>query len=173
MKTIKSIFIVFSLLISLPFVSNAQKVDSASQKKVIENKFDSTITIKRHWGFRKGVDKFYIMNGRAINDFELNRCLSLFPVSDSMWVKTSKHKKITLVRAVELTLLIGVGTVFVELTDQGSEVPDNQLWIFPVTFMGAGVAIIIAHNVYSAISEHHHLHKALKLYNQEIVKRHK
>ena len=67
MKTLKPILIVFSLLISLPFVSKGQNVDSAS---VLKAKTDSIIIANRIRFELADANNIFFKSGKEIHNYK-------------------------------------------------------------------------------------------------------
>jgi|ERR1035441_7072538 hypothetical protein len=156
MKTLKPILIVFSLLISLPFISKAQKVDST----ISQVKFN-------------GSRKIYAMRGIMISDSDLVKCLQMFPSSSLQYKKT--HGGLKLHGQVFWGLYTSNVLLFISMTcySGGNEIFGyGRSAAFDIVNVLSGIAVI-APFLYNPIYRHYHLHKAIRLYNKEILKRNK
>jgi hypothetical protein len=135
MKTLKPIFIAFSLLISLPFVSKAQRVDSAQvkfdstivKKEISIKMIDSlgrTYTIKKVKIMNEEVSANhnsrilytwtsfdYTMNGKIISHRNLIKRLKLFE-SSSLEHRKSNNRKIVSILGYSVFTLSIQGLMF-------------------------------------------------------------
>lgn len=176
MKSTKPILIAFFLLISLPFVSKAQKGDSASFQKPSESKLDST-TIRN--SSRSG-RKFYLSNGAVITKYELTKRLSIFNSSSSELKKSNAWK----IRRRFFLGGIGAGALMFNIYEIGfsSQPPRwstaqmnyyNQVQKRNLIISVSLLAVSVPLTVFATIAKKEHLKKAIRLYNEEIIKRHK
>ena len=144
MKTNIIILIVFSLVFHL--VSYSQSMDFSITNADIEN----IIIIKKVFNEQDSVKEvIYTMNGGELSDSELRTRLCMFPSSRNEYLKFENTSN---------------------FVDFGSGAMMNLNYPRRITILKYFVAIPLA--IPLIISENHHFNKAIKLYNEEIMKLH-
>jgi len=176
MKSIKIILIVFSLLISLPFVSKAQKVDSTFQKitetpapQIDSHSKDSTIIEKVVKGGNLR-DNYYTMNEIMIPKNDIKKRLLIFNSSELEY-KKSKHFGAGSTAVVLTSTIAGFSGLIAYTLIRGIGFGNN----IPALFFGSVGVLVIGLPVGQIFGarKREHYKKAISLYNEEIIKRHK
>ncbi|MFI5163678.1 MAG: hypothetical protein ACHQHP_00345 [Bacteroidia bacterium] len=185
MKSNALIPIFFLLVLILPFVSYAQKIDSSSAQTKVESKFDSTIIIyKIKIDILKSMfvkldsedpplqKNTCTMNGKEISDVDIRNCVLMFKSSEFQYHKwETRNSPFKVCGAfIRISGLMFIALPAYALIEGGNT---GNAFVFAAAFSAGAIGLSIPILTYAIISTRHHFKKAIRLYNEEILKRHK